>query len=113
MNTIVNLIVAKLLEKLAPQIAEMLAGLGKQLLEKIVALLPVIVAAGTKALGEQLRAALPGLPLVSAVALPDLVEKIRSDASDVLPDDVDIPIISDLGERLLGFDLTDLLTGRK
>jgi hypothetical protein len=106
-NHLVNLIVGKLIERLTPLLLDALTKLGQQLLEKIVALLPVIVAASTKAITEQLASKLP-LP-----NLPELAEKIRADASAVLPDDVDLPFISDWGEKVLGIDLSDLITGRR
>jgi hypothetical protein len=105
MNFLIGPIVDKLIERLTPIIIKLLTAMGEKLLEKIAALLPVVLAA----FGKQLADKLPNLDLPS---LPQLTEQIRADASAMLSADVDIPYISDLGEKLFGFDLTDLLTGK-
>jgi hypothetical protein len=83
METIVSRIAAKLIEELAPILVKQLS-----------ALLPVIVAAATKAITDQLR-------LKVDQGLPELVENIRTHVNQI--PDIDIPVLSDV------FDLTEWL----
>jgi hypothetical protein len=96
------LIAVKLWEMFGPKIVELVNQAGQQLLDKIMAMLPVLLAA----FGKQVADKLPDLTLPG---LPILAEDIRHTASGLLPADIDIPIVSDLGEKVLGFDLTDML----
>jgi hypothetical protein len=77
--------------KMAPVIAEIVA-------KQVVALMPVIVAAASKAIGDQLKSALPvgfGLPDV-----PDIAETVRQQVNKI--PGLDIPVLSDL------FDLSEM-----
>lgn len=72
------------------------------LLPKLASVIPAAVAAGIKAFG--------------GVNLPDLDEvakAVHDGVNQLLPEDIDIPILSDAFESLTGIDLTDILTGRK
>jgi hypothetical protein len=98
------LIAVKLWEMFGPKIVELVNAAGQQLLDKIMAMLPVLLAAFGKQLADK-------LPDLSLPGLPILAEDIRQTASGLLPEDIDLPIVSDFGEKVLGFDLTDVLQG--
>jgi hypothetical protein len=96
------LIAAQLWKLFGPKIVELVNQAGQQLLDKIMAMLPVLLAAFGKQLADK-------LPDLSLPGLPILAEDIRQTASGLLPYDVDIPVVSDFGEKVLGFDLTDTI----
>jgi len=94
--------IEKLLIKLAVALAPVLAPL---LLEKLVAIVPVLVAAATKSLGEEFRdvinRAIPDVKMPDLGSIDDVAGKIVRQIPDI-----DIPGISDK------FDLTEWLKGR-
>jgi hypothetical protein len=79
--------------------------LAEILLPKLASVIPAAVAAGIKGLGGL-------IPDIHLPGLDDITETIRKDVNGLLPDDIDIPILSDAFEKVTGFDLTDVLTGR-
>ena len=80
--------------------------MGKVLLPGLSSIIPAAFAAGVKLLSDHN----PGLNLPG---LPDLTKAIHDGVNAMLPDDVDIPFISDAFEKVTGFDLSDILTGRQ
>jgi hypothetical protein len=89
-------------QELLLQIVDRLAA---QLLPKLAAVIPAAVGAGIKGLGDL-------IPDIHLPDLGDLTEGIRSDINAALPEDIDIPILSDAFEKATGIDLSDILTGR-
>jgi len=75
------------------------------LLPKLAAVIPGAVAAGIKGLGDL-------IPDIHMPELGDLTEGVRDGVNALLPEDIDIPILSDAFEKITGIDLTDILTGR-
>lgn len=75
------------------------------LLPKLAAVIPAAFAAGVKLLEDH-------LPDIKLPGLPEVTEVIRSGVNALLPEDIDIPILSDAFESITGIDLTDILTGR-
>jgi hypothetical protein len=80
--------------------------LAEFLLPKLAAVIPAAFAAGVKLLEDH-------LPDVKLPGLPEITEAIRTGINGLLPEDVDIPILSDAFEKITGLDLTDILTGRQ
>lgn len=78
MNFLAGIAVDRLLEKLTPLLNDLLAKLGQQLIEKIVAALPVIIAAVVKAVFDRVPS-LPNLPDVAKVAQDGITALIDSD----------------------------------
>jgi len=76
------------------------------LLPKLAAVIPAAVAAGIKGLGDL-------IPGIQMPGLHDITETIRTDVNHLLPEDIDIPFLSDAFEKVTGVDLTDLITGHK
>jgi hypothetical protein len=89
-------------QELLLQIIDRLAA---QLLPKLAAVIPGAVAAGIKGLGDL-------IPDIHMPDLGDITEGVRDGVNALLPEDIDIPILSDAFEKATGFDLTDILTGR-
>lgn len=85
---------------------EVVDRLATTLLPKLAAVIPAAVGAGIKGLGNL-------FPDVHIPDLHDIQEGIRNDINAALPEDIDIPILSDAFEKVTGIDLTDILTGRK
>ena len=84
---------------------EVVDRLGQLLVPKLAAIIPAAVGAGLKGLGDLIDGIdLPGLP--------EITESIRGTVNDMLPEDIDIPILSDALQRATGFDLTDFLGGK-
>lgn len=91
--------------------------LGPIVAKQLLALLPVISAAVAKSLMDEIRQLLPnlsGLPggiagsgghIIPDIDIGELADKVRTAASDALPGDIDIPILSDV------FDFTEWLKG--
>lgn len=101
-----NLLLAALRsEEVRAFLLEIVDRLGDQLLPKLAAVIPAAVGAGIKGLGDLAQLDLPDVGQV--------VEKIRDGVNQQLPDDIDLPRISDLFESTTGFDLTDWLKDRR
>ena len=75
------------------------------LLPKLAALIPAAVGAGMKGLGDLVDIDLPDVAQV--------VEKIRDGVNAQLPEDVDIPVLSDAFEKATGIDLSDIIFGKR
>lgn len=87
----------KFLLKLAAMLAPLIA-------EKIMAILPVIIAAAAKVVVDQIFSRFPSLEDIPGVDMPLVAEQIRETVNQ-LPD-IDIPIVSEV------FDLSEWLKGR-
>lgn len=82
------------------------ASLAELLLPKLSALIPLSVGAGLKEFSDKLNIDLPGLS--------DVVNTIRDGVNAELPDGIDIPFVSEAFRNVTGgFDLSDILFGRK
>jgi hypothetical protein len=79
--------------------------LAEVLLPKLAAVVPAAVAAGIKGLGDL-------IPDIHLPGLDEITTDIHNGVNALLPDDIDIPFLSDAFEKATGFDLTDVLTGR-
>lgn len=100
-----SLIVAALQnEEVRKFLLEVIDRLAAQLLPKLAAVIPAAVGAGIKGFGDLVDVDLPDVGQV--------VEKIRDGVNAQLPEDVDIPVLSDAFTSLTGLDLTDWLKGR-
>ncbi len=100
-----NLIVAALQNKeVRDFLLEIIDRLAAQLLPKLAAVIPAAVGAGIKGFGDLANIDLPDVGQV--------VEKIRDGVNAQLPEDVDIPVLSDAFEKVTGLDFTDWLKGR-
>lgn len=101
-----NLLLAALRsEEVRALILEIVDRLAAQLLPKLAAVIPAAVGAGIKGLGD-----------LTDIDLPDInavVEKIRDGVNQQLPDDIDLPVLSDAFESITGLDLTDWLKDRR
>lgn len=101
-----NLLLAALRnEEVRAFLLEVVDRLAAQLLPKLAAVIPAAVGAGIKGLGDLAKLNLPDLP--------DVVEKIRDGVNQQLPDDIDLPVLSDAFESITGLDLTDWLKDRR
>jgi hypothetical protein len=78
---------------------------GKTLLPGLASVIPAAVAAGIKGLGDL-------IPDIHMPTIHEVEADIRTGVNALLPNDVDIPFISDAFEKVTGFDLTDIITGR-
>lgn len=108
MQAFIIALVVKAVEnpKIREFLLEFAARLGKFLLPSLMALIPAAAAAAGKVLIERLPGALD-LP-----ELPEVVGQVHDAVNNLLPDDVDIPVLSDVVENLTGIDLSQWLTGR-
>lgn len=79
------------------------AALANKLLPQLSSLIPLSIGAALKEFGGHLD--LPDLP--------DVVNTIRDGVNNALPDGIDIPVVSDVFRDVTGFDLSDILFGRK
>ena len=79
--------------------------LADRLLPNLSALIPLSVGTGLKEFADRLNIDLPDLP--------EVVDTIRDGVNHALPDGIDIPIVSDLFRDVTGFDVSDILFGRK
>jgi hypothetical protein len=70
------------------------------IVEKITALLPVIVASLTKLIGDQLRSALPNIQIPDVTQLPAAAKSVIDRVLDADPDWPGISNIFDLTEHL-------------
>jgi hypothetical protein len=52
------------------------------------------------------------IPDIHLPGLDEITTDIHNGVNALLPDDIDIPFLSDAFEKATGFDLTDVLTGR-
>lgn len=101
-----NLLLAALRnQEVRALILEIVDRLGAQLLPKLAAVIPAAVGAGIKGLGDLTNLNLPDVAVV--------VEKIRDGVNQQLPDDIDIPILSEAFEKATGIDFTDWLKARR
>ena len=85
--------------------------IGVMVANKVIALLPVVVAAGQKYfadfLNEKFNQVFPGsIPDVDK-EIPEMVDNIREDVNQM--PDVDIPGISDAFESITGIDVSEML----
>lgn len=88
------------------QLAERIATtLVPMLLPKLASIIPAAVGAGIKGLGDI-------IPDIHLPELPDVVETIRTDVNKVLPEGIDIPVVSDAFRNITGLDLSDILLGQ-
>ena len=94
-------------EKVRAFLLEFADKLGQFLLPRLAALIPAAAAAVLKVITDKI----PGLP--DLPDLPVVVDEIHSTVNNMLPQDVDIPILSDVVKDLTGFDLTDWLKGKR
>lgn len=100
-----NLLLAALRsEEVRTLILEVVDRLADRLLPKLAAVIPAAVGAGIKSFGDLTNLNLPDVGQV--------VEKIRDGVNAQLPEDVDIPVLSDAFQSLTGLDFTDWLKGR-
>jgi hypothetical protein len=105
MNSLVAAIAAKLFELLWPMIEkELKEKVLPAVMEKLSALLPIIVAAATKTVTEQVLTHLPDVDLPNLPSVPDLAEKVRQTVNQI--PEIDIPILSDV------FDLSEWIKNR-
>lgn len=84
---------------------ELFDRMADRLLPKLAAVIPAAVGAGIKGLGD----------LIPNIDLPDVgqvVETVRDGVNELLPQDIDVPLLSDAFESVTGFDLSDVLMGR-
>lgn len=79
--------------------------LADRLLPNLSALIPLSIGTGLKEFGDRLNLDLPDLP--------DVVNTIRDGVNAALPGGIDIPLVSDAFRDVTGFDLSDILFGRK
>ena len=101
MNALLATIAAKLFELMWPKIeALFLEKVLPVLVEKLSALLPLIVAAATKAVADEVFAKLPHLDVADLPSLPDLTETVR-EAVNQIPE-INIPGLGDLSEWMKG-----------
>src|SRR4051812_46180709 len=89
-------------DKIRAFLFELVDRLAPLLLAKLAAIIPAAVGAGIKGLGDI-------IPNITVPALHEITEDIRGKVNDLLPADIDIPILSDAFEGVTGFDLTDWL----
>lgn len=80
--------------------------LGAWLLPKLAALIPAAAGAALKVLTDKI----PDLPNLGE--LPAVIDEIHNKVNDLLPEDIDIPVLSDVVKDLTGFDLSDWIKGR-
>lgn len=80
---------------------ELVDRLGDRLLPKLGSLIPLAAAAAAKRLGD-----IPD-------SVGDLTEHIRQGVNEALPEGIDIPFISEAWRNVTGFDLSDVIFGRK
>ena len=100
-----NLLLAALQNKeVRAFLLEVVDRLAAQLVPKLAAVIPAAVGAGIKGLGDLTNLDLPDVT--------EVVEKIRDGVNAQLPEDVDIPVLSDAFQSLTGLDFTDWLKGR-
>lgn len=92
-------------ERIRAFMFELVERLAARLLPNLAAVIPAATGAGIKAFGEL-------LDHVNLPSLPEVTETIRAGVNELVPDDVDIPILSDAFEKATGIDLSDILTGR-
>jgi hypothetical protein len=103
LNLLVEAVKNKDIRAFLLEVSERMA---KVMLPGLASIIPAAVGAGIKAFGG----------LVPDIHLPELdhiVETIRTDVNQMLPDGIDIPFVSDAFRNATGFDLSDILTGRK
>jgi hypothetical protein len=106
-NFLVSILVKLLSDpKVQAFLMQIVDRLAETLLPKLAAVIPAAVAAGIKGLGGL-------IPDIHLPGLDNITETIRSDVNALLPEDIDIPILSDAFEKITGLDLTDILTGRQ
>lgn len=108
LKTIGNAIAAYLLPKLL-EFAQLQADkYFPILMEKLLALLPVVAASAGKAVADQIVESLNKMPDIDIPGVSDifdLTETVRQGVNGAIPD-IDIPILSDI------FDLTELFNKR-
>lgn len=104
---LLNLLVAALKnDDIRAFLFEVVDRISATLLPKLAAVIPGAVAAGIKGLGDL-------IPDLHMPDLGDIEEGVRKGVNALLPEDIDIPILSDAFESVTGFDLSDIITGRK
>lgn len=99
LNLLVAAVKNKEIREFLFQLVDRLAPL---LLTKLAAIIPAAVGAGIKGLGDI-------IPNIAVPALHEITEDIRGKVNELLPADIDIPILSDAFEGVTGFDLTEWL----
>lgn len=80
--------------------------IGNGLFIKLSALIPLSAASVLKRLGDAAGIDVPE-------SLNELTDVVRNEVNEALPNGVDIPILSDAFRKFTGFDLSDLIMGRK
>lgn len=101
-----SLIVAALQnEEVRKLLLDVIDRLAAQLVPKLAAVIPAAVGAGIKGFGDLVDIDLPDVAQV--------VEKIRDGVNAQLPEDVDIPVLSDAFEKATGIDLSDIIFGKR
>jgi hypothetical protein len=93
-------------EKVQAFLMQIVDRLAEVLLPKLASVVPAAVAAGIKGLGDL-------IPDLHLPGLEEVTKDIHDGVNALLPEDIDIPFISDAFEKVTGIDLTDILTGRK
>lgn len=80
--------------------------IGDRMLPKLGSLIPLSAAAAVKRLGNAVGVDIPE-------SIETLTNVVRTEVNKALPDGIDIPYISEAWRNVTGFDLSDVILGRK